>query len=1231
MAKAATEQASKSRLRRLIALLGLLVVVLAGRELMVRSRQRRPIPRPDSPLTMTPLETPRERSGTMFESLPPDRTGIDFVGRIVPDHERSYLYETGFTSGGVAIGDVDNDGLVDVYLSSGPDGNRLYRQIGDFRFEDVTEKAGVDGGGAWSAGVAIADVDDDGRLDIYVCNYDSPNLLYMNQGGGVFQESADQYGLSVVDACIMAAFSDYDLDGDLDLYVMGNRYVSPDGRPAQSPLTYDEGKVRIRPEYQRYFQLSADRIGYARAARSDALFRNDGENGFTVVTREAGIQGAFQGLSATWWDYNEDGWPDLYVGNDYQGPDQLYRNDRNGAFTDVIQQAAPHTTWFSMGAEAADLDNDGRIDLAIADMARTSHLKRITSMGPMASDQFQQMMNPPQLKWNAVLLNPGVGRFIETARMMGMDRTNWTWAVKLADFDNDGRVDAYYTNGFSRDFTDADYPVSPDMLIGRSTWEVTTGQETLLEQDLAYRNVGDLQFEEVSGEWGLDAVGISMSSAYGDLDRDGDLDLITYSAVGPPLVYRNNALQGRRALIRLDGAASNRFGLGAVARLTAGGATQVRAMSTMTGYLSTNEPVLHFGLGDAEVIDELTIDWPSGQSQTFRGLPVDHVFRIAEPDGPRPPRKMPQPKPTLYRLSRSLRDAIHREVPFDDFAVQPLLPHKLSQFGPSLAWADVDDDGDDDLFQAGAAGESGSLWINRGRGRFARRDSLALSNDAECEDMGAVWFDADADGDADLFVVSGSVEIGDDPALLEDRLYLNDGAGNLSRSSDDAVPELRDSGGPAAAADFDRDGDLDLFIGGRLTPGQYPSPADSRLLRNEGGRLVDATEAAAPELLSMGMASGGLWTDVDADGWLDLLVACPWGPIKLFRNDQGRLVDRTEAAGLADRLGWWTGITGRDVDNDGDIDYVATNLGRNTQYRASEQRPATLFYGDFEGLGERRIVEAAYEGSTLVPTSSRERLLTAMPTLAERFPTYASFGAASVEEILTTERSTEARILKMNFLDSAVLLNDGSGRFNVQSLPAMAQTSPAFGSAMTDYDSDGNADLYLVQNFYGPYVEFGPMDGGLSVLLQGDGNGRFVAVEPADSGLVVPGDAKSLTRTDLNGDGREDFVIGMNNGPIVSYLRNDASLARAIRIRLHGRRGNPTAIGAKVTVRLDDGALQTAELYAGDGYLSQSAAELRFGLGEERMVDAIEVRWPTGETSTATPDRTLRTIVIRQP
>lgn len=1172
-----------------------------------------------------------------FHLLTTGESGVDFVNRIETDHPLKHLYATEKVCGGIAVGDLNGDDQPDLFFTNGPSQNRLFLQTGNLQFADATSAAGVDGGGRWSAGAALVDIDGDGDLDIYVANYAAPNQLFLNRGDATFEERAQDFGLAYVSASHMPTFCDYDRDGDLDLYLLTNRFHSSSGKPKSEDVLRFEivdgvGRIRFDPpevgQYFRPYQADTREDGkpifkIQKVGQPDVLFRNDGGR-FTDVSREAGIGGTGFGLSATWWDFNQDGWPDLWVGNDFDDPDRVYRNNGDGTFTDVVKTIAPHITWFSMGADFADLNGDARPDFLIADMSGTNHFKQKTNMGSMgAKAEFLRTADPQQYMRNALFLNTGTERFMEGAFITGLANSDWTWTVKLSDLNCDGLPDVFFTNGMSKNFNESDNAAVLAQP-GESEWDrhVRAGTQELREQNIAFKNLGNLEFEDVSRAWGLDHVGMSFGSAHADLDRDGDLDLIVCNLEEPAGIYRNDFEGGNRLLIRLEGASPNRFGVGARLELqSSDGTTQIRELTPVRGYLSSNEPLVHFGLGNA-LPERLIIAWPSGHRQEITEVKANHFYRIAEPAGAVPPRPKAEAPAPLFKPSSLLAEAIHKENEHDDFATQLLLPNQMSRLGPGQAWGDLDGDGSEELWLAGPAGSPGQIWKKK-EGTFIPVTSPALAADAAHEDMGGLWFDADSDGDMDLYVVSGGYEFPPGDPLLADRLYLNV-EGQLSRSPADALPEMLVSGSTVNGADFDRDGDLDLFVGGRQVPGDYPAPARSILLVNEGGKLTPG------DFSLEGLVTSALWSDLDRDGWIDLLVTLEWGPVRVFQNREGRMVEVTGEAGTGALTGWWNGISGRDLDGDGDLDYVVTNFGLNTKYHASQEHPALLYYGDFGTPGENRIVEAEFEDDVLYPGRGRSCSSNAMPHLRESFTTFRDFAAAELVEIYPKEKLKGAIKLAATTLESGVFLNEtpqgGACKLTFLPLPRLAQIAPAFGAVLTDVDADGVPDLYLAQNFHSPQVETGHMAGGVSQLLRGRGDGTFEVVPPHQSGLVVGGDAASLTLADLDDSGSVDFVVGLNDGALQTFTRQ--AKTKALAVRLIGRGGNPTAVGARVTLVCGDGTEQVAEISAGGSYLSQSPAVVFFNVPSGQEVKELQVRWPDGRETTHGVSSTEGTLEI---
>jgi len=1188
-----------------------------------------------------PLAAPRSSGGSLFERLSAERTGIDFRNDFDWDDERHYLFIHGYAGGGVCVGDYDGDGRPDVYLLGQLGHDRLYRQVGDLHFEDVTADAGLSADDAWGTGAVFADVDGDGLLDLYVCNYDAPNRLYLNNGNGTFREEAAARGVAFDGASVMASLADYDCDGDLDLHLLTNRMYTAEGR---TPKTIQvEGKVQLAPGEEEVFAIQERNIGgeiqkfAVKAGQPDRLYRNDGTGRFTEVGAEAGITGNHPGLSATWWDYDRDGYPDLYVCNDFWDADRLYHNEGDGQFRDVLAQSMSHTPWFSMGSDFGDINGDGRFDFVAADMSPTTHYMSKIMMGEMGDSRwFLESAEPRQYMRNALYLNSGSERFMEVAYLAGLANTDWTWSIKLGDLDNDGRLDLFAANGTANHSFDPDLTreledlrqsqarrrIADPAARAREYWRTYHQVPPREERNLAYRNEGDLEFSDRSQEWGLDHLGISFGASLADLDRDGDLDLVVSNVGDTTSVYRNGQGEGGGLLVRLVGVSSNRFGVGATVELRAGGHVQVRHLSPTRGYMSANEPLLHFGLGATRQVDELVVEWPSGHRQSFVGLETGRSYTITEPAG------APASAPAAHQRSTGtpppLREVAAEwgldadasgEEPFDDYARQPLLPAKHSRSGPGLALGDADGDGDEDLFVGGSAGRSGVLFLRIAPGRFERADPGPWGADAASEDTAILWIDVDGDGDQDLLVASGSVECDADDPLLRDRLYLNDGDGGFM-AAPGRMPEHADSTGAAAAADWDGDGDLDLFLGGRVVPGRFPQTPESHLLRNDGGTFVDATEELAPGLARIGMVTCALFSDADDDGIPDLFVACEWGPIHFFQGRGDAFEERTVEVGLGERLGWWSGLAPGDIDGDGDIDYVVLNAGLNTKYTATPEHPAQLFAGDFDGDGGPELVEAKSVDGGLLPVRGLSCSAGAMPHIRAKLPTFRLFASAGLDEIYDPLQLEQAEELSVDHLESGVLINqgseDGTLRFAYRPLPRMAQAAPGFGAAAVDLDGDGTLDLALAQNFSWREPETGRWDGGLGLVLRGVGAGALEPIAAGESGFVVAGDGRALVIGDLDEDGRPDVVVARNGEPMCAF-HNEYPGPAGLTVSLRAPGANPTCVGARVTLTAPDSSRQTAEVYAGSGYLSQSSADVFFGNAPESA--SLVVRWPDGSES----------------
>lgn len=1203
----------------------------------------------------------------LFQKLSAEETGLTEIVPIDTGHPEKRLYYSAMPCGSVAVGDLDGDGWPDLFFSSGPTSNRLYRHSGSaesIEFIDETESTGVGETESWSTGAAMADLDGDGDLDLLVCRYDEPNRLFLNESTpGVFRfrEAAADFGLDQRDASLSPVFADYDRDGDLDVFLVMNAYYREGGRPeAGIPVRQKGEGWEVVAPWDRFYRISSvdpatGRMKYDECGRPNRLLRND--NGrFVEVSEFAGIQPrASHSNAAAWWDMDGDGWLDLYVANDFSDRDMCYRNLGDGRFREVAAETFQHTTWFSMGAAAEDFNNDGMTDLVVADMAPTTHYREKVTMGDMGAsfDSMYRAGLPRQVMANAFFVNSGTGRFFEAAWQSGIARTDWTWGVKAGDLDCDGRLDLYFTTGHTRDFNHSDFSaIDPGRRVGNEDWSFFENRPELRELDLVFRNAGNWSFEPVNQSWGL---GTRSTMTYGaalvDLDRDGDLDLVTHGLEDTPGVFLNRSRDrelGNAMLLELRGGTSNGFGIGA--RVTAtlpDGEVVVRTLMTSNGYQESVEPVIHLGMGSARRLQKLVIQWPSGIRQELHDVEGNRWLQIHESRASSPEEERVQGNETLprFRTSDVLAGFTASELPFDDFERQPLLPRKHSQMGPGQCWGDIDGDGRLDLYLGGPKGKEGCLLLHRGvdpagEPIFAWRRQQPFTQMQGWEDLGAVFFEADGDGDLDLLVASGSVEGDPGSPWLADRLYLNSGHGEFTEAREWLLPsegnkgEETTSGGPVAVADYDRDGDLDAFVGGRIVPGKFPEPARSQLLVNQGkGSFQDAAKAQGVD--RTGLVTAALWSDVDGDGWQDLLIAHEWGRIRLFLNREGSLIEGTEAAGLGRYTGMWNSLAKGDFDNDGDIDYVAGNLGTNTKYRASESKPEVLFYGDFEGQGSRRLVEAKIDPDTgkLIPRRGLSCSTRAIPGLSRRIGTFHQWASASLGELYSQSRLEGAERFEVTTLESMLLVNDGKGRFRLSPLPPLAQLGPVYGIAVADFNGDGQQDIVLGQNFLPNQEETGPFDGALGLLLEGrrvDGKSSFRECWPGESGIVLPGDVASIGVSDLDGDGRADLVVGVNQGAPRILMQNSESGGSPLVIELAGKVGNPTAIGARVWIRIPGMPTQMAEVSAGSGYLSQSSPRLFFNWGkkhdaqesdepreENRTKGAAEVRvrWPDGSFS----------------
>lgn len=1074
----------------------------------------------DSPCTATPLRprAPAPVGAKPFEILSAAETGLT-VSNVFNDPrmwgERFRELTLGAVETGIAVADFDRDGLLDLFVVSKNGPCALYRQMEPFKFADVAVAAGVAcaAEAASNNGATVVDIDQDGWPDLYVCRYNQPNLLFVNNRDGTFTERAHDYGLDLTDASVHALFADYDRDGFLDCYLVTNILdfsKSPQGR-------------------------------------RDYLLHNDGHGRFTDVSAKAGIWGLTQGHTALWLDLNHDGWPDLYVANDFETPDRLYLNRGDGTFVDVIDERLPHVTYFSMGADGGDLNNDGLVDFLISDMRDRKHAQFMAGMeeigrGLWESERVATLI--PQYMWNAVYLNTGTDRFTEVAHLTGMAATGWTWSPRFGDLDNDGRLDVFFTTGMIRNFIDPDLVDRQNLaptLAARAA--VFKNSPPRAETTLAYRNRGELSFGDVSAEWGLAHEGVSFGGSVVDLDGDGALDVVFTNYNAPPTVIRNRGAIGHSVLVKLAGRAPNRDGIGAELRLESASGVQVRQLFTERGVVTSDPAIVHFGLGADTTIRTLTVRWPRGQVQVVENLAADQLLTLAEPElpaGAKPAPAVFQQPPRadrLYTNSAVERGLIHTNKlrPCDEFARQRLLPRRLGGQGPALAVADVSGDGIDDVFVSGTSGQAGELFLGRADGSFLSAPDQPWTASTESDGSGAVFLDVNGDGSLDLLIATGGVEVPSGDRRLDDLLYLNDGHAIFTAALAGKLPGDGESTGAVAAADFDGDGRTDVFVGGRVVPGKYPEIPRSFLYRNAGGKLEDVTDELAPGLRQRGMVTAAAWSDIDGDGRPDLLLALEWGPIAYFHSTGHGFEERTETSGLAAVTGWWSALAVADVDGDGRPDLVAGNVGLNTKYHATAAEPAVLYAGDLDGRGGAPLLEAHYEDGRLYPVRGRSKLAYVFPWLTKKFPSYKAYAHATVEEIFGAERLAAAQRLTANQLASGVFFQQADGTFRFRALPTAAQIAPINTLVAADLDGDGVLDLWCAGNNFGPEPSTGRFDGGLGALLKGDGHGGFTPLPTAQAGISVVGETRAAAVIRLPGEKRPALVVARTEGELMLF------------------------------------------------------------------------------------------------
>lgn len=1082
-------------------------------------------------------EVKKTDTAALFELVPTEHSGLTFTNNIIENDSINYFrFMHLYMGAGVATGDINNDGLPDLFFNSNMEANQLYLNKGGLKFEDISQSAGINDAEGFTTGVTMADVNGDGWLDIYVCKsgwYEDPsmkqNLLFINNKNSTFTESAAQYGLNDIGNSIQSSFFDYDKDGDLDMFLINT--------PVYFQLT---GSLMPLDEVHASQDLRQFR-GY------DKLYRNDGSTGFKDVTTESGILSDIGfGLSVLTCDFNQDGWTDIFIANDFMTPDYLYINQKNGTFLEQRNQYFKHTTFYSMGSDVGDINNDGLQDLFVLDMLPEDYKRSKVTMEMVDPEAFKQSVEwgyNHQYMHNMLHLNNGNSTFREVGQMAGITNTDWSWTALLSDFDNDGWTDIFISNGIQRDVTERDHKnkiaaLKQEKGRGLRFSEVRDLIPSQKIPNYIFRNKGDLTFENVSEEWGVAIPSFSNGSVVADFDKDGDLDIICNNVKDAAFLYENksNDLGNNYLRVQLRGnAIVNPQNAVVHLKFEDGSPNQSRELVTTRGYFSRSEEILHFGLGKKTAVSSLEVHWTDGKKSILNNVKSNQLLTINYASAQAANNSIAEQSTIFQEASNSILNPIfqHKENEFDDYKNQVLLPHSQSRNGGMIAVGDVNGDGAEDFFIGGANNQAGAIYTQK-NGKFSI--SSTLENDKGHEDIGALFFDCDGDKDLDLYVVSGGTELPANYSYYQDRLYKNDGKGNFARDND-ALPTLPASGSIVVPNDFDGDGDLDLFVGGRIIPDKYPFAPKSYLLKNNGGKFSRVTRDIAPQLHEIGMVTDAVWTDFNSDGKKDLIVVGEWMNIELFENQNGKFALVTPNYGLDKTRGWWNNIAENDFDGDGDMDYIVGNLGLNYKFHASEKKPFHVYCDDFDKNGTFDIVLAKNVADGFFPVRGRTCSSEQMPFIKDKFPTFNDYADADISAIYGAENLDAALHYEAYLFESVILKNNG-GSFEILQLPLEAQISPINGILVHDFDSDGITDLLIAGNHFGAEVETTRADAGIGLFLKGNGSFDFQPVPLAESGFYVPHDAKCLKMISLE-QNKTAILVGNNNNVMQIFTSNN--------------------------------------------------------------------------------------------
>ncbi len=1174
-----------------------------------------------------------------FKQLSESETGITFSNNLTREQITSNRHL--LNGSGVAAGDVDADGLTDVYFCRLNGSNILYKNLGNWKFEDITAAAGVACPEQFSTSAVLADIDGDRDLDLLVMTLGGSNSCFVNDGTGKFTDITKSTELKSNTGATTMALADIDGDGDLDLYIANYKKSTVKDQFLPHDIRFERivkkvGKsYEVVPEFQKHYTVknfNDNILMRYEYAEPDMLYLNDGRGHFKMVSftegrflNEAGkpvSEPKDWGLTVRFQDIDADGDPDIYVCNDFESPDRIWMNDGTGNFKAIPKLMIRNTSWATMAIDFSDIDRDGDLDFLLLDMLSRNHQQRKTQTLSMAPAPFAigEISNRPQNSRNTLFVNRGDMTYAEIAQFSGVQASGWSWSPRFLDVDLDGYEDILILTGHFYDALDSDTLARIKAMSYRNleTWRSKIYKfPSLKTPNTAFRNRGDLTFEDVGEEWGFASTDISHGLATGDFDNDGDLDIVSNRLDAPAGVYRNESTAPRLA-VRLRGLPPNTQGIGAKIQVLGGPVPQSKEVICGGTYLSSSDPLYVFAAGKVKDNLLIKVKWRNGQSSVIENVKTNRIYEIYETGANTNDHAQPIPdstsKPYFEDVSYLIKH-VHHEDKYDDFRVQPLLPKRLSQLGPGIAWYDLDDDGDDDLVIASGKGGTLACFRNNGQAGFHQIQDPLLNPKAQYDQTTVLGWTPE-DGVSSLLVGCSNLENsrpGDSFVLRYDFKH------GLARTSKQIVGDIS-STGPMSMADYDGDGDLDLFVGGRSIPARYPEPASSKLYYNEDGVLkLDSLNSV--QFKELGLVSGAVFSDFDGDGDADLILAVEWGPVTVFRNEDGAFANATTELGLGEYQGWWSGVTTGDLNEDGKLDIIATNWGLNSKYqnRYNYEHPLEIFYSDFDNNGTVDMVEAFFDNDMqkLVPERGLLGMLKGMPNIRIRMPSHNKYSKASVQEIIGP-KLLQAGNLKANTLAHTIFLNRGE-RFEAVEMPAEAQFSTAFYVGVADIDGDGHEDVFMSQNFFALQVETSRSDAGRGLWLKGNGSGSLTPISGQESGIEVYGEQRGAALGDYDRDGRVDLAVSQNGASTKLY--HNVGAKPGLRIRLAGPKGNPFAVGATIRLVYKDGYGPAREVHSGSGYWSQDSMVQVMGFRDNAK--GVWVRWPGGKITNVTlPEET---------